>query len=127
VLLKEVLAADPFRAAHHRERAARNAGQRVIGDRTPVFREVLLGDSRPQFAVGCVSSTLPMVTPRRLGARADTMALLRRGGTATTGPRCAAVASPGRGRTALRSDSGSAGSRTTSAAVLSSRRPRYAA
>ena len=41
------------------------------------------------------SSTLPMVTPRRLGARADTMALLRRGGTATTGPRFATIASPG--------------------------------
>ena len=52
VLLKEVLAADPFRAAHHRERAARNAGQRVIGDRTPVFRQILLGDSRPQLAIG---------------------------------------------------------------------------
>ena len=52
VLLEEVFARDAFRAAHDRERAVDQAGQRVIGHRLPVFREVLLGDAGPQLAIG---------------------------------------------------------------------------
>ena len=52
VLLEEVLAADPFRTAHDRERPPRQSGQRMLGDRIPVLRQVPLGDARPQLAIG---------------------------------------------------------------------------
>ncbi len=52
VLLEEMLTLDAFRAAHDRQRAVRQAGQGVIGDRLPVFHQVALGDARPQRPVG---------------------------------------------------------------------------
>ena len=60
MLLKKMFAADAFRTAHHGERAARQSRQRMIGDRTPVFRQGLLGDPGPQLTFGMGERTCPL-------------------------------------------------------------------
>ena len=52
MFLEKMFASDAFRTAHDGKRPMRQPWQRMCGDRLPVFRKVLLGDARPQLAIG---------------------------------------------------------------------------